>query len=103
MEDVERATAPFQCALMRERVADALCMFFKGSPSWTCALVMSVDGIGACDLISRLAMMQGIRKVHAAVVLFVSMFCGSASTSLWGDDEGTTHKVMQGEGGNRGL
>ena len=64
---------------------------------------MSIDGISVYDLISRSAMMQGIHKVHAAVVLFVSMFCGSASTCLWEDDEGTTHKIMQGEGENRGM
>ena len=46
--------------------------------------------------------MQGIHKVHAAAVPFVSMFYGTASTYLWEDDEGTTHKIVQGEGGEQG-
>ena len=45
--------------------------------------------------------MQGIHKVHAAAVLFVFIY-GTASTHLWEDDEGTTHKIVQGEGGEQG-
>ena len=30
------------------------------------------------------------------------MFYGLTSTYLWEDDEGTTHKIMQGEGGEQG-
>ena len=30
------------------------------------------------------------------------MFYGTASTYLWEDDEGTTHKIVQGEGGEQG-
>ena len=66
------------------------------------ATVMSIDGISAYDLISRSSMMQGIHKVHAAAVPFVAMFYGTASTYLWEDDEGTTHKIVQGEGGEQG-
>ena len=50
----------------------------------------------------RSAMMQGIQKVHGAAVPFVSMFYGTASTYLWEDDEGTTHKIVQIEGGEQG-
>ena len=53
-------------------------------------------------IISRSAMMQGIQKVHGAAVPFVSMFHRTASTYLWEDDEGTTHKIVQGEGGEQG-
>ena len=63
---------------------------------------VSIDGISLYDLISLSAMMQGIHRVHEAAVLFVSMFYGTASTYLWEDDEGTTHKIVQGEGGEQG-
>ena len=59
------------------------------------ATVTSIDGISAFDLISRSAMMKGIQKVHGAAVPFVSMFYVTASTYLWEDDEGTTHKIVQ--------
>ena len=47
-------------------------------------------------------MMQGIHKVHDAAVPFVSMFYGAASSYLWKDDGGTTHTIVQGEGGAQG-
>ena len=68
----------------------------------TRATVTSTDGIGVCNLISRSAMMQGIHKVHGAAVHFVSMLCGTASTCVWEDDEGTTHKIIQSERGEQG-
>ena len=46
--------------------------------------------------------MQGIQKVYGAAEPFVSMFYGTASTYLWEDDEGTTHKIVQIEGGEQG-
>ena len=103
MEDVERATAPFQYALSTRAgcgcIAHVLQRITDLDPRTT---VMSIDGISAFDLISRSAVMQGIQKVHGAAVPFVSMFYGTASTYLWEDDEGTTHKIVQGEGGEQG-
>ena len=55
------------------------------------------------DLISRSAMMQGIHKVHDAAVPFVSMLYGGASSYLWEDDGGTTHTIVQGDGGEQGM
>ena len=89
MEDVERATAPFQYALSTragcECIAHALQGIIELDPR---ATVMSIDGISAYDLISRSSMMQGIHKVHAAAVPFVAMFYGTTSTYLLEDDEG---------------
>ena len=64
------------------------------------ATVLSVDGIGAFDLISRNAMMAGVTHVEEGDKLlpFVRLFYNSPSTFLWVDDAGTTHHVRQGEG-----
>ena len=55
---VEAATAPFQYALFTggECVAHALQSLTEENPT---ATVMSIDGIGAFDLVSRKAMLQG--------------------------------------------
>ena len=102
MKDVERATAPFQYALSTRTGCECIAHAFQGitelDPRST---VMSIDGINAYDFISRSSMMQGIHKVHAAAVLFVFMFYGTASTYVWEDDEGTTHKVVASEGGEQ--
>ena len=85
MEDVEHATAPFQyvCSMRAgcECIAHVLQVITDLDPR---ATVTSIDE----------AMLQGIQKVHGAAVPFVSMFCGTASTYLWEDDEGTTHKIQ---------
>ena len=50
---------------------------------------MSIDGVGAYDLISRNAP-------------FVRCFYGSPSTYLWEDEMGVTQSFPQGEGGEQG-
>ena len=95
---VEAGTAPFQCAVSTkagsECVAHALRALCELDPSST---VVSVDGIGAFDLVS--AMLQGLRRIAPHVAPFVRQFCGTPSTYLWENDEGVTHHVLQGEGG----
>ena len=75
---VEEATAPFQYALSTkgggECVAHAIQSLTELDPR---ATVLSVDGIGAFDLIAR-------------------------AQYLWGDDTGDTHLIEQGEGGEQG-
>ena len=58
------------------------------------ATVMSIDGIGAFDLVSRKAMLQALMRIEGgpAVMPSVRMFCGQASPCLWEDDEGVVHK-----------
>ena len=62
--------------------------------------VVSVDGIGAFDLVS--AMLQGLRRIAPHVVPFVRQFHGTPSTYWWENGEGVTHHVHQGEGGEQG-
>ena len=66
--------------------------------------LLSVDGIGAFDLISREAMLQGLLEVEGggAALPFVRQFYKAPSMSWWTDDLGVTHEVWQGEGGEQG-
>ena len=86
---VERATSPFQCALKTRAGCECVSHMFQTllelDPR---ATILSVDGVGAFDLISRNAMMAG--------------FYSSPSTFLWEDDVGTVHHIPQGEGGEQG-
>ena len=68
------------------------------------ATVLSIDGIGAFDLISRGAMLDGLRSVAGgdSVLPFVVQFYGNPSSYLWDDDDGETHEIKQGEGGKQG-
>ena len=48
------------------------------------ATVVSIDGVGAHDLISRQAMREGLQEMERDQILpFVGMFYGSSSTYLW--------------------
>ena len=102
---VEAATAPFQYALSTragtECVAHALQSLTEENPTTT---VMSIDGIGAFDLVSRKAMLQALMSIESgsAAILFVRMFYRQASTYLWEDNEGHVHRIEQGEGGEQG-
>ena len=53
------------------------------------ATITSIDGVGAFDLISRRAMLEGLREVDAAAVLFARLFGVH--------DFGETHTISQGE------
>ena len=102
---VEKATAPYQYALSTragcECIAHALQGLTELNPE---ATVTSIDGIGAFDLISREAMLTGLRDVvgGSEVLPFVRMFYGTPSEYLWEDDDGEVHKIAQGEGGEQG-
>ena len=68
------------------------------------ATVTSSDGISAYDLISRQAMLEGLREMPggASILPFVSMFYGGPSSYLWEDALGRVHTIVQGEGGEQG-
>ena len=61
--------------------------------------MLSIDGIGAFDLISRGAMLDGIRSVLGgdSVLPFVLQFYINSSSYLW-----DTHEIRQDEGGVEG-
>ena len=95
---VERATSPFQFALSTragcECVAHALQALCETNPQST---VLSIDGVSAFDLISRGAMMQGLRELP-----FVRLFHGQPSTYVWENDNNIVDSIPQGEGGKQG-
>ena len=94
-KSVEAASAPFQHALStkagRECVAHILRTLTDQDGQ---ATVLSIDGIGAYDLISRSTMLEGLLKLDRAdeILPLVRCFSGSPST-------GMSHEIAQGEGG----
>ena len=66
------------------------------------ATVLSIDGIGAFDLISRAAMLTALKAAPGCdrALPFVRQFYGRPSSYIW-EDGGTTHEIRQGEGVNR--
>ena len=57
------------------------------------ATVLSVDGVGAFDLVSRASMLRGLQGVEGggSVLPFVRQFHGGPSFFLWDDASGNTH------------
>ena len=84
---VESGTAPFQYALSTragcECIAHALQGLSELDPNTT---IISIDGIGAYDQISRAAMLDGLMNVAVCsqAIPFVRMFYGAHSSYLWG-------------------
>ena len=104
VKQLKLATSPFHCALSTktgcECIAHALQALTEANPE---ATILSVDGIGAFDLVSRGAMLQGLCDVSPSAVLFVRQFHGSPSRYLWEDDCGEVHDIIdQREGGEQG-
>ena len=68
------------------------------------ATVLSVDGVGAFDLVSRTSMLRGLQGVEGggSVLPFVRQFYSGPSSFLWDDACGNTHDIFQGEGGEQG-
>ena len=62
------------------------------------ATVVSIDGVGAFDL-----MVSGLMAMEHGDTLwpFVRQFYGQPSSHLWEDDCGITHDTLQGEGGEQ--
>ena len=83
----EKATAPFQCALRTRAGCECVSHVFQTltnlDPS---ATILSVDGVGAFDLVSRNALLQGLLGMEGGdqVLPFVRLFHGkSPSTVFW--------------------
>ena len=105
VDQVEAATSPFQYALKTgagsECVAHILQHLTDLDPR---AIIVSVDGIGAFDLVSRNAMLRGLLSIEngGKVLPFVRTFYGQRSIFLWEDEVGDVHDIPQGEGGEQG-
>ena len=102
---VEEATAPHQYAMSTragtECVAHALQVLTEMDPQTT---IVSIDGVGAYDSISRKAMLEALMAMPggSAALPFVRLFYGQPSRYLWEDEDGDVHHIYQGEGGEQG-
>ena len=103
--EMEAACAPYQYALSTragtECVSHLCRAAVEADPRNT---VLSVDGIGAYDKISRRAMLEKLSQLPkaCAILPFVLMSYGTPSEYRWYDDTGTGHTVPQGDGGEQG-
>ena len=67
------------------------------------ATVLEVDGIGACDHVSRAAMLQRLVNMEERAILpFVRLSYGSPSSYQWFNEDGECRTVTQVEGGEQG-
>ena len=104
-KEVDEATRPFQyalsCRVGTECVSHILSFLTSEDDQ---ATILSIDGIGAFDSISRQSMMEKIHSLPEASRLlpFIRLFYGSPSEYTWEDDAGRTHIIPQGEGGEQG-
>ena len=67
------------------------------------AMILSVDGVGAFDFVSRNAMLKGLLTMEGGdrILPFVRLFYGDPSTFLWEDDLGGVHSVLQEKAGSK--
>ena len=101
----EAATAPFQYALSTKAGCECVAHILQTLTDVDeRATIVSIDGIGAYDLISRNAMLQGLLMMEDGdrVLPFVRCFYGSPSTYMWEDEMGVSQDIPQGEGGEQG-
>jgi len=102
-EPIRHGTDPFQFALSTRAGMDGMSHLVR---TWTelhpRGVVVKLDGRGAFDNVRRAAMLRGARDVVPEVLPFVRMWYGTASTTMWTDDEGRLHLIAQGEGGEQG-
>ena len=102
---VEAATAPFQYALKTKGGCECVAHILQAVTDMDeRATIVSVDGLGAFDLVSRKAMLLGLMAVEGGPQLlpFVRTFYGQPSVFLWEDEVGDVHQIHQGEGGEHG-
>ena len=67
-------------------------------------IILSIDGIGAFDHVSRNSMLRGLMETDVAngALPFVRQFYGQPSAYFWDDEMGDTQVIPQGEGGEQG-
>ena len=101
-KDFETECAPFQYALSTRAGTDCVGhMVRAATDADAAATVLSVDGIGAYDHISRSAMLERLNRIPKAraILPFVRLSYGRPSTYSWWDQNGDRRAVSQAEGG----
>ena len=103
--EMEGACRPHQYALSTRAGTDCVGLTIRAmleqDPD---KVVVSLDGIGAYDHISREAMLTKLASLPGAsrILPFVRLFYSSASTYVWTDDPGEDHDIHQSQGGEQG-
>ena len=104
-KDFETECAPFQYALSTRAGTDYVGhMLRAATDSDAAATVLSVDGIGAYDHVSRLGMLERLSRMPKALAIlpFVRLSYGQPSAYSWWDQNGVKRAVSQAEGGEQG-
>ena len=104
-QKTEKATAPFQCALSTKAGCECVAHIVQALTDQDVnATVVTVDGVGTFDLISRNAMLEGLLRMEEGDQLlpFVQCFYGTPSMYLWEDEMGNTQEIPQGDEGEQG-
>lgn len=99
------ATAPYQVALGQRAGIDAAILTARVALESDSDLVLvALDGIGAYDHILRESMLARLDTLPGAreILPFVCMFYGQPSEYIYTTDDGVSHVVRQGEGGEQG-
>ena len=95
---VEAATAPHQHALSTRAGTECVAHVLQVPTT-----IVSIDGVGAYDSISRKAMLEALMAMPGGseAPLHVTLFYGQPSRYLWEDESGNVHHKHQGEGGEQ--
>ena len=97
---VQAATAPCLCSIYTKSGCGSVAHALRGFTELNSrATVMSIEGISACDLISREAMLQALADAEGGsqALPFVSMFYGAPSEYLLEDSAGSAHHQTGGK------
>ena len=103
--EIEAACAPFQYALSTRAGTDCVGHLLRiATDADPLATVLSIDGVGAYDHVSREAMLSKLSRLPSASALlpFVRLSYGEASCYSWVDDQGEQHNIVQGDGREQG-
>ena len=104
-ETVQSAAALYQYALKTRAGTECVSHILQTLvESDADATIVSIDGIGAFDLVSRNAMLRGLKEMDTGdrVLPFVRRFYGQPSLHIWEDEVGDVQDIPQGEGGDQG-
>ena len=104
-KSVKAATSPFQYALSTKARTECVNHILQTLTDMDAKLtILSVDGIGAFDHVSRNSMFRGLMETDVAnsAFPFVRQFYGQPSACFWDDELGNTQVIPQGEGGEQG-
>eukprot|EP00973_Karenia_brevis_P048052 6668348-Karenia_brevis.AAC.1 len=99
------AVAPYNFGLCDRSGTDSAVHFLQyltdENPS---KIILSIDGIGAFDHVSRATMFNQLlsNSQLAGLVPYVRQWYAIASQFRWRDDNGTIHHITQAEGGEQG-